>query len=392
MGVEEEFLLVDPATARTAPAAPAVLRRVLREPPPGDGGAYQTELLTTQIEASTGVCTTLGQLRRQLTAGRRRLAGAARAEGLRLVSSGSPVLGHQGPCPVTEGDRYARIVALYGTALEDYQMCGCHVHIGVPDRDTAVAVVNRIRPWLPVLLSLSVNSPSDGTKDRGYASWRIVEQARFPSAGIPPRFASAAAHDAEVDRLVEAGAISDPAMTFWLARPSSRFPTVEFRVADAAATVDEAVLQAALARALVRTALAGPAEDRPVPLLDAQVGDTAIWTAARHGLAGPGVDPLTGARGPAVARVQALLDHVAGSLEETGDTAEVRRTLAAVCRWGTGAERQRAGWMLGGPRAVVDLLADQTDPAGGPGPRGTPGPPGSGLPEDDVPADMGEPT
>ncbi len=360
MGVEEEFLLADPTTARTVPGAQAVLRRVHKEASTSDGSGCKAEFLATQVESATAVCTTLEELRDRLAADRARLVDAARQEGLLLLSCGTAVVS-DGRAPVAEGDRFRRVSEMFADVVNDYQVCGCHVHVGVPDRETAVSVVNRVRPWLPTLLALSANSPFFHGIDRGYASWRMMEQTRFPASWMPPRFADAASYDAEVKRLVSYGALVDDRMSFWLMRPSPWLPTVEFRVADAVATVDDAVLQAALGRALVRRALADLEAGLPEPELDDRAAAAAVWAAARYGLDGDGVDPLTRTRTPAGELVDALLRHVEPALEETGDTETVRRLLASVRRDGTGADRQRRAWESGGPLAVVELLASLTD-------------------------------
>ncbi|MEE1930762.1 glutamate--cysteine ligase [Streptomyces sp. TRM 70351] len=365
MGVEEEFLLADPASGGPAPGADAVLRRAAREPAPdaGPGTGVKAELCTTQVEAASGVCTTLDALHADLAASRARLAGAARELGLALLACGSPALPGERP-RLTPGERFTRVAGLYADVAGDYQVCGCHVHVGVADRDTAVAVTGHLHPWLPSLLALSANSPLAEGRDRGFASWRMMEQARFPGSGAAPQFPDAAAHDAAVRSLVDAGVLVDDRMTFWLARPSPWLPTVEFRIADTVPTAAEAVLQAALSRALVRRALADIAAGRPQPPLDPQLSSACVWSAARYGLAGDGVDPFTGRRTPATALLQALLDHVAPHLAETGDAPTVQRLLKAVLAHGTGAERQRRAFRRGGPAAVAAYLAAQTEAKG----------------------------
>jgi carboxylate-amine ligase len=347
-GVEEEFLLVDPATGRTVPAAAEVGKVAAEEL----GDTVHTELQQTQIEFASPPCRTLAELEEVLTRGRDRLAAAAHSCGVWLVPSGIPPLG--GAPLASDGDRFAGITGRYAEVVRDYQACGCHVHVAVDDLETAVAVVNHLRPWLPVLLALSANSPFHHGRDTGYASWRMVEQSRFPGAGVPPWCRDAAEYTARVDRLVDCGVLEDAAMTFWLARPSSRWPTVEFRVADTAVDVPAALLQAALSRALVVTALTELAHGREAPPFDDQVLAAAVWSAARYGLSGFGVHPVRACRRPVTELLDELIVLVAPALAELGDLAAVRGLFRGVLRGGTGAERQRAA---GDPSGAVRCLA-----------------------------------
>jgi len=361
VGVEEEFLLVDADSRLPAPRAGAVLERAARACWPGHGGP-RAELLATQVEAASGVCTRMDDLRGQLHDGRRVLAGAAEAEGLRLVATGSPVLAGEPPA-VSGGHRFGEVAELYAGLVAGYQACGCHVHVGVPDREVAVGVLDHLRPWLPLLLAVSVNAPYAAGRDTGYASWRMVEQSRFPGAGVPPRFGSAAAYDRAVARQIDCGVVVDAAMSFWLARVSPRLPTVEVRAADTAGTVREAVLQAALTRALVGTAVDELAAGREAPYADDQVLAAAVWMAARHGMAGPAVDPIRERRVPARERLDDLLSWIRPRLEAAGDLADVASALTWQARHGDGAGRQRRAASRG-LSAVVDMLAAQTVPAG----------------------------
>ncbi|MDQ4009954.1 MAG: glutamate--cysteine ligase [Actinomycetota bacterium] len=368
IGVEEEFLLVDEISGRTAPRAAAVLAKASTAPPCAEGAAVHSELLSIQIEATTGVCVTLEGLRAQLCGARAGLARAAQAERTVLISSGTPILADTVPSTagpttaatlITAGERYDHIARAYAGVVADYQVCGCHVHVGVPDRDTAVAVLNHVARWLPTLLAMSGNSPFYQGHDTGYASWRMVQQTRFPGSGLSPWFSSAADYDEQVARLVECGALIDQRMTFWVARPSPQLPTVEFRVADAASTVDEAVLQAALSRALVRTALGELAAGREACALRAQVASAALWCAARHGLNGPGVDLLAERRVPALDLLHELVSWVSCALEEVGDLGPVRDSVAELVKHGIGAEHQRRA-AVAGLHAVVGMLGTRT--------------------------------
>jgi carboxylate-amine ligase len=361
MGVEEEFLLVNPRTGHASPCAEPVLARYRHHGPLPDGVRVHRELRLTQIEAATGVCTTAGELRRHLTTARRVLAGAAAAEDCALLATGTPVGPGPATAPPAADGRYAEIDAAYGAVVTDYEACGCHVHVGVPDPDTAVAVVNHLGRWLPTLLALSANAPFDHGRDTGYHSWRMVLQSRFPGSGIAPHLAGHAEYRRAVETLVDCGALVDPDQTFWLARPSGRFPTVEFRVADTGLTVDHAVLQALLSRALVQRALADLAAGREAAPVSPQVAAAAVWAAARHGLTGELVDVAGQRRRPAWSLVEDLLTHVRDQLGESGDLAEAEALLAAVRADGTGSVQQRevAGR---GTAAAVRWLTAQTVP------------------------------
>ncbi|TKK86841.1 YbdK family carboxylate-amine ligase [Herbidospora galbida] len=359
LGVEEEFLLVDGVTGEPAPEVEKVLADA--GPHPGSGGVFSAELFQTQVEAATGICTDLADLRDQLSGARARLSEAARAHGLRLVSVGTPVLPGSTP-PVSAGDRYADIVQTHRATISDYQCCGCHVHVGVPDPATGVAVLNHVRPWLPTLVALGANSPYDKGRDSGFASWRIAEQLRFPGAGLPPRFTDVPDYEETVGQLVDCGVLVDTAMTFWLARLGVRTPTIEIRAADAAGHVDDALLQALLTRALVSTSLTELAAGREGPDLPEPVCTAALFNAARNGLSGVGICPIEGREVPATALLDRLLEHVGDALEESGDRGEVRRLLEWIGRTGTGADRQRRAGRRGA-KAVVEMLAGQTTPS-----------------------------
>ncbi|MEU4742429.1 glutamate--cysteine ligase, partial [Actinosynnema sp. NPDC023658] len=367
VGVEEEFLLVDPGSLRPARHASAVLERA-EGAGLGDGCRLQRELWDSELEASTGVCTDLTRLRRDITRNRLVLARAARAEGLDLVSVGHPLFGPR-TAPPSADERYRPLRELCAGALADQEICGCHVHVGVGDRDTGVAVLNHITPWLPTLLALTANSPYRRGRDTGFDSWRMVVYRRLPASGIPPWFASAADYDRDLARLKDCALLPPEHGGLRLARLSDHLPTVEVRIADATATSAEAVLYAALVRGLVQTALTDLDTGREAARLSDVVLDDALWIATRHGLSGPAIDPRTGARVPARTMAARLIRHTTPALTDSGDLDEVRSSLNRVLDHGNGAARQRrAAAEHGVPGAlqalVRETVAHELEPAG----------------------------
>jgi glutamate---cysteine ligase / carboxylate-amine ligase len=340
LGVEEEFLLVDRRSLRAAPRADAVLSGVPRPLQP----YVRRELLDTQVEIATPICLASDELRAHLVTLRRAVAASAQVAGCRLVAAGASILDgpqrRSGTWP-PEGTRAEAMRRRFGAMIDVQGLCACHVHVGVGDREVAVAVSNHVRPWLPVLQAMCANSPYADGRDSGHASWRSVLWARRPTAGPPPWLRSAAHFDNLVEALLGSPALLDRATLFWYARPSAIYPTIELRVGDVCAAVDDAVLVAALARALVRTAVLDVHAGRDAPSVEDQLLAAAHWTAARFGLEGDLFDALTARTRPAWQVVADLIDHVKPALNEAGDAESVEAMCAAVRTTGSGAARQR---------------------------------------------------
>lgn len=351
VGVEEEFLLVDAGTGMLLPLAPAVL-----------GGVrtaldLQQEMTLYQVESATPVCRSMAEVRAQLLAARGALSALAGPHGARIVATGTPVFSGVRPPPLADSDRYRTIAAEYGMLVDGLTICGCHVHIGIPDEETGVLISNHLRQWLPVLLAISANSPFSEGRDTGYASSRYLAWSPWPSAGAPPWFESAEDYHRHAQVLRTAGAALDPAMVYWDVRLSARHPTVELRVCDVAATVDEAVVLAALVRAIARTAVDG----RPAQRVPDLVLRTALWRAARDGLDGAGIEPHTGRLVPAVDMVRSLVDWTRAALRSVGDEDLVLDGLDRVLLDGTGAARQRRAYRRRESLLdVVEMLVAQT--------------------------------
>jgi carboxylate-amine ligase len=338
-GVEEEFLLVDPRNGEPVPLNTEVADRAARH-----GVELELELTSCQVETTSEIASSSDDLRRELGRLRRVTADAAGEAGARLLATAlPPVLPHR--FPVTDKPRYGKIAERFGMIAHEQGISGCHVHVAVADRELAIKVSNRLRPWLPLLLALTANSAVYRNADTGHASWRSVLWARWPSAGPPPHFASADDYDAAVQMMLETGAMLDDGMVYWDVRPSANFPTVEVRVADVPATVAETVLYATLVRALVTTVVDDEKRGVSIPFVPPHVLKSAYWTAARYGLEGELIDLADGYQlRPAPVLLDALVERVTPALTASGDDAMVRSEVARVVSDGNGATRQRRAW------------------------------------------------
>lgn len=349
IGVEEEFVLADPDTGTpwldnaTVVAAGQEL-----------GVDLQLELSRCQIETATPVCASIAQLRTQLRRMRSGAAAAAARAGAALLATAVPPVGPP-PRLITDLTRYTSLVDHFGL-LGEQVICGCHVHVAIPDREAGVRISNHLRPWLPALLALSANSPIAAGRDTGYASWRHVLWSRWPNAGPPPYFESAQHYDAVVAAMLDQEAILDTAMLYWDVRLSAHLPTIEIRIGDTQATLDETVLLATLVRGLVITALDPARREQQVLHVEPEVLRTAYWRAARDGVTGHAIDTASGRLVPSAHPIARLLDHVRPALERTGDYPPTREAIHQVLACGNGAARQRATFESGTTADLVRLV------------------------------------
>jgi glutamate---cysteine ligase / carboxylate-amine ligase len=246
---------------------------------------------------------------------------------------------------------------------------GCHVHVSVDGEEEGVAVLNRIRVWLPVLTALSANSPFWLGDDTGYASYRSQAWGRWPSAGPTAIYADAADYHRAIDEVLATGTALDTGMVYFDARLSEKWPTVEVRVADVCLRAEDAVTLAGLVRGLVDTAAADWRAGRPAPDVRGELLRLATWRAGRSGLTGELVHPATSRPAPAAEVVGALVAHVRPALRAAGDEQRVADGVAALLRRGTGADLQRrvhaeTGDLRAVARAAVAVTAGEEEGSG----------------------------
>lgn len=353
VGVEEEFHLVDRQTRQLTSGAASVLELLPTQ-------RFTAESKATTVETNSEPHTGLDSLRDDLVRSRTLVTRAAARRNLMPIAAGTAPLTRIEDAATTPGPRYAELDHAFARLADEQLICGLHVHVGIEDRDVAVAASAWISPWVPVLLALSAGSPYWLGTDTGYASWRTMLWHRWPTAGPMPRCQSASDYDAMVARLIGSGVISDPGMVYHDMRLSAHVPTLELRVCDALPDIDRVVLIAALFRALVRHGThAVHAGHEPPPMTEPLLR-TATWRAARSGLEGDLVDPTTLKRARAGAVVRRLVSHVSDELRWYEDWDRVSHTAGTVLRCGSWARTQRNVGRRRGLPAVVDMLAEKT--------------------------------
>jgi glutamate---cysteine ligase / carboxylate-amine ligase len=343
VGVEEELLLVDEGCGLVADAG-RVLERIGAE----HREAVSTEIFATQIETKTGVCLDATQAARELTAVRQAVAAA----GARLMGSGL-YPGESGEPELVEKARYESVKKDLASLLAT-PPCGLHVHVGVPDPETAVCVANAMRHHLPLLAALTANSPfRDGT-DTGLASARAAAVRSYPRFELPRAFRDYEDFLRVADQLIAAAGVADYTYIWWDVRPHPNLGTVEVRGMDVQPTPEANAAVGALIQALAAKEI-----DRPgAPGLTREAIDESYFQAERYGLdARLMVDESTAAPAREVARD--TLEEARPYAEQLGGVGafeEIERILAE----GNGADRQRQVHEQGGMAALLRQLATAT--------------------------------
>jgi glutamate---cysteine ligase / carboxylate-amine ligase len=354
IGIEEEFHLVDLNTRRLTARAPQLLDELSDE--------YLAELQRCVIEVNSSVVDSLEGLHTELVGRRRVLVDTAAELGMGVVAAGAVPLSVPAEMQVTQTPRYHQMLANYQLLAREQLICGTHVHVGIADRDQAVAVGNRMSPHLPTLLALSTSSPfwSDGS-DTGYSSVRTLVWQRWPTTGLAAPVHSATEYDQLVADLVASGVITDAGMVYFDVRPSNSAPTLELRVCDSCPSVETIVLIAGLFRALVvREAKEARAGTAPM-VISPTLGRAALWRAARSGLEGDLVDVNGPSSRPAGEVISELVRSLRPQLEDSGDWELITELTRQVLIAGTSSARQRRALRRRGRLTdVVDQLIAET--------------------------------
>jgi glutamate---cysteine ligase / carboxylate-amine ligase len=358
LGVEEEYQIIDPETRALCPGAEDVMRRARLTL----GKEWVVpELRASQLEVLTPVLRTLSEVREELLRLRLGVIEAAQEEDVRIAAASTHPFSHWREQPITAGERYERILERERRMAEEQVVFGFHVHVGLSDREAAVQTMNRAREWLAPLLALSANSPFWLGEDMGYASYRTQIWGWLPTAGPPGLFSSLAEHDALVRALVATGGAMEANQVYWDMRLPQTLDTLETRVCDVCASIDEAVMLAGLCRALVRTCRERAEAGEPYPEARPEILRAAHWIASRYGLDEKLVDVEAGRLTPAREVIEKLLAFTRPALEEHGDWEEVSTLVGETLKRGNGAVRQRRAYERAGRlEDVVDRLIEET--------------------------------
>jgi glutamate---cysteine ligase / carboxylate-amine ligase len=365
LGIEEEYFLVDRVT-----------RDVVDDPPPAMladceallAGQVSPEFLRSQIEVGTRVCASLDEARADLCGLRATVAEVAARHGMAPIAAATHPFARWDAQKTTERRRYADLQDDLQGVGRRLAICGLHVHIGVPDNELRIDLLNQATYFLPHLLALSTSSPFWRGDNTGLKSYRLAVFDELPRTGMPERFDSWGEYRRHVDVLTGAGLIGDATKLWWDLRPSERFPTLEMRITDSCTTMEDSLSIAALFRCLLRMLWRLKRENQRWRVYARMLIDENRWRAQRYGTDQGLVDFGRGAIVPYADLLEEILALIDQDARHFGCLAEVSLAREILAR-GTSAHRQLAVFdealAQGATRAqalaaVVDWLISET--------------------------------
>jgi carboxylate-amine ligase len=344
VGVEEELLLVDPPDHRLAHESNALLDRLDL-----DERSARHDLYEAQIELSSAPCASAGDALLELS----QLRAAVRAAGATAIGSGIHPGGAFGDVRIVDAERYSRESERLRGLVARTPDCALHVHVGMPDPETAIKVCNGLREWLPLLEALSANSPFWHGVDSGFGSARRVLRRGFPRVDIPPAFDDYSHYEEIVAASLAAGELDDYTFIWWEVRVQPRFGTVEVRAMDSQSSLAMVAGLAALIQGLAVRLAHAPREEASLR----EVLSESSFRAGRDG-----IDARLQRQGqfrPVRQIAAEALALARPAVREVGSDAALEE-IERVLREGNGADRQRAAYANGGIPAVLDQLVAET--------------------------------
>lgn len=360
IGIEEEYLLVDPVSRDLArDPGEAVMnecRAIL-------GSQVSPEFLKAQVEVGTRVAATVAEARDDLRRLRTALFEVVDRHGLALIAASTHPFADWADQQVTEGDRYLLLAKDLQVVVRRLVICGMHVHVGIEDPELRIDLMNQVSYFLPHLLALSTSSPFWHGIESGLKSYRMSVFRSLPRTGIPEHFSSWSEYQRHVDALVEPGLIEDATKLWWDIRPSARYETVEMRISDVCTRIEDGITIAALFQSIMAMLFRRRSHNQRWRTYANMLVAENVWRAQRYGVSSSLMDFGRGVLVPYGELLEEIIDLVREDAEELGCLDEVERAREIVSG-GTSADRQLLTYrraLDGGAdeRAALEAVVDE---------------------------------
>jgi glutamate---cysteine ligase / carboxylate-amine ligase len=356
LGVEEEFQIVDPTSGELR----SHVSELLASSAPVLGDQIKRELHQSIVEVGTKICGDVSELRGEIFRTRRDLSDSAERVGLAVAAAGTHPFSHWKDQVLSPGVRYDSIVEELQQLARSLLIFGLHVHVAVPERQTAIDLMNQARYFLPHLLALSTSSPFWMGRDTGLMSYRTTIFRRFPRTGVPDHFNSWSEYENYIKLLVDLKCIDDARKIWWDVRPHPLFGTLEFRVCDVPTRAEDAVMLGALCQAIIVKLHKLYMNNQGYRLYRKALIEENKWRAARWGMNGKLIDFGRQVEVPMRELALELLEFVDDVVDPLGSREAVNQ-VHTILREGTSADRQLAVYkQTGDMRMVMQHLIDET--------------------------------
>src|SRR5947199_4143850 len=356
LGIEEEFAIIDPETRELRSHIQEILeggKVTLKE-------QIKPEMHQSVVELGTEICQSIVDARAHVIELRSRLAELAGRSGLQIASVGTHPFSHWRDQLITQGERYQEIVKDMQQLARANLIFGLHVHVGIPNRESAIHVMNQARYFLPHIYAFSFNSLFWVGQDTVFKGYRLKVFERFPRTGIPDAIESLSEYEDYCKLLVKTGCIDNPKKIWWDIRLHPVFDTLEVRVCDAQSRVDHTLAIAALLQAIVSTFFKLLRQNTTFRVYRRRLLDENRWRATRYGLDGKLIDFGRETDVDTSSLLNELLEFVSTEVEELGSKREMAH-IERIMREGTGADRQLEVFhRTNDMKAVVDQIVAET--------------------------------
>ena len=356
LGVEEEFQIIDPETRELRSHIQQILaggKMILKE-------HVKPEMHQSVVELGTEICSDARCAREQVINLRSELATVAGQQGLRIASAGTHPFSHWMDQLITVDERYETIVKDMQQIARVNLIFGLHVHVGIPDREEAIDIMNQARYFLPHIYALSANSPFWLGQNTGLKAYRQMIFERFPRTGIPDAFESLSEYEDYLKLLVSTNCIDNAKKIWWDIRLHPFFDTIEFRICDAQSRVDDTIALAALMQAIVLKLHKLRRQNVTFRSYPRRLIDENRWRAGRYGLDGKLIDFGRKCEMDERELLHEMLEFIAREVDELGSQSEIAH-IERIMAEGTGADRQLAVWeRTQDMKAVVDHIVAET--------------------------------
>ncbi|MFO8127922.1 carboxylate-amine ligase [Yoonia sp.] len=336
IGIEEEYLLVDQETYALAHAPDGLISACKKDLE----SKVSPEFLQCQIEIGTGVCQTIAEARTDLSHLRRTVARHAADFGLAPIAASCHPFADWKEQHHTDKERYNKLRRDLAGVARRMLICGMHVHVGIPDKDMRIKLINQLKYFLPHLHALSTSSPFWQGEDTGMNSYRLTVFDNLPRTGLPPQMEDWSQFSATVDTLIDLGLIEDASKIWWDLRPSSRFPTIESRICDVSPRMEVTLTLAALTQCLTRMLWRKSMDGDGWPVVQNFMVEENRWRAQRYGISEGLIDFRRKSLIPFSQAVDEILELVADDAEALHCVAEVQAARDIVTD-GTSSDQQR---------------------------------------------------